>query len=280
VGSDASEHAGESAGGFRSRYGPWAVVAGASEGLGAQFAAQLAAKGLNVVAVARRRELLDRLASEIGDTHGVEVRTIALDLSLPDAAATLRERTRDLEVGLVVYNAALSRIGSFLESDVADQLRMLDLNCRTPLILAHEFGREMVARGRGGLLLMSSMSGLQGSPLITTYAATKAFDTVLGEGLWAELRSSGVDVLAFLAGATRTPNYESSRPRKLTRFAPAVMEPAQVAAEALAALGTAPSAIAGRGNRLGSLLMNRLLPRRLAVGIMDRTTRSMYGPED
>lgn len=274
-----SNDAGSGADGFRSRYGPWAVVAGASEGLGAQFAGQLAAKGLNIVAVARRQELLDRLAEEIAGAHGVEVRTVALDLAAPDAAATLREHTRDLEVGLVVYNAALSAIGSFLESDLADQLRMLDINCRMPLILAHEFGREMVARGRGGLLLVSSMSGMQGSPLIATYAATKAFDTVLGEGLWAELRGSGVDVLAFCAGATRTPNYESSKPRKLSRFAPAVMEPAEVAAEALAALGTAPSAIAGRGNRIGALLMGRLLPRRWAIEIMDRTTRSMYGPK-
>jgi short-subunit dehydrogenase len=134
----------------------------------------------------------------------------------------------------------------------------------------------MAARGRGGLLFMSSMSALQGSPLVATYAATKAFGLVLAEGLWEELRGQGIDVLAFCAGATRTPNYEASRPAKASRLAPAVMEPAAVAAEALACLGKTPSAIAGRGNRVGSFIMHRLLSRRLAVQIMGRTTRSMY----
>jgi len=261
---------------FCSRYGPWALVAGASEGLGAEFARQLAAKGLHIAPVARRRALLDRLAHELETEYGVEVRPLSIDLSRPDAASLLREETRDLEVGLVVYNAALSPIGPFLDRDLDEKLRTLDVNCRTPLILAHEFGKVMAERGRGGLLLMSSMSGLQGSPLIATYAATKAFGLVLGEGLWEEFRGRGVDVLAFCAGATRTPNYEASAPRKIPRLAPAVMEPAAVAAEALASLGRTPSAIAGRGNRIGSLLMHRLLPRRVAVEIMGRTARSMY----
>jgi short-subunit dehydrogenase len=261
---------------FRSRYGSWALVAGASEGLGAEFARQLAAKGLHIVPVARRQALLDDLAHELETEHVVEVRPISIDLADPDVASVLRERTQDLEVGLVVYNAALSPIGPFLERDLDEKLRVLDVNCRTPLILAHEFGRAMAARGRGGLLLMSSMSALQGSPLVATYAATKAFNLVLGEGLWEELRWQGIDVLAFCAGATRTPNYEASQPGKAPRFAPAVMEPAAVVAEALACLGKTPSAIAGRGNRLGSFLMHRLFPRRWAVEIMGRTTRSMY----
>jgi len=260
-----------------SRYGPWALVAGASEGLGAEFARQLAAAGLNIALVARRQALLDGLARELEADHGVAVRTLSLDLAHPEAAARLREQTRDLEVGLVVYNAALSPIGSFLDQDLDEKLRTLDVNCRTPLILAHEFGRAMAERGRGGLLLMSSMSALQGSPLVATYAATKAFGLVLGEGLWEEFRGRGVDVLAFCAGATRTPNYAASAPRKASRMAPAVMEPAAVAAEAIAALGTGPSAIAGRGNRIGSFVMNRLLPRRVAIEIMGRTTRAMYG---
>ncbi len=263
-------------GAFRSRYGPWALVAGASEGLGAEFARQLAAAGLHVVPVARRQALLEELARELETEHAVEVRPISIDLADPDAALALRERTQDLELGLVVYNATLSPIGPFLEQDLDEMLRVLDVNCRTPLVVAHEFGRTMAARGRGGLLFMSSMSAFQGSPLVATYAATKAFDLVLAEGLWDELRGRGIDVLAFCAGATRTPNYEASQPGKASRLAPAVMEPSAVAAEALACLGKTPSAIAGRGNRLGSLIMHRLLPRRLAVEIMGRTTRSMY----
>jgi len=265
-----------SASDFRSKYGPWALVAGASEGLGAEFARQLAAKGLNIVPIARRQALLEQLARELEFEHRVEVRPLAIDLSDPRAAAAIVERTRDLEVGLVVYNAALSPIGPFLERHLDEKLRVLDVNCRTPLILVHEFARIMAERGRGGLLLVSSMSALQGSPLVATYAATKAFGLILGEGLWEELRRHGVDVLAFCAGATRTPNFEASQPEKAPRFAPAPMEPAAVAAEALACLGKTPSAIAGRGNRLVSLLMHRLLPRRLSIEIMGRATRAMY----
>ncbi len=201
---------------------------------------------------------------------------MSLDLADPGAASALRERTQDLEVGLVVYNAALSPIGLFLEQDLDEQLRVLDVNCRTPLILAHEFGRTLLDRGRGGLLLVSSLSGLQGSPLLATYAASKAFDLVLGEALWEEFRRHGVDVLAFCVGATRTPNYEASRPRKLPRLAPAAMEPEAVVKEALERLGKTPSAVAGRGNRVASFFMSRFLSRRAAVEIMGRTTRSLY----
>jgi short-subunit dehydrogenase len=263
---------------FRTKYGPWAIVAGASEGIGAEFARQIAAHGIHIVAVARRPALLDRLAEELAAEFDIEVRTVATDLADPGAAARVRASTRDLEIGLVVYNAALSPIGAFLDQDVATLLRTLDVNCRTPLELAHAFGRDMAARGRGGLVLMSSMSGLQGSPLLATYAATKAFDLVLGEALWEELRGSGVDALAFCAGATRTPNYEASAPRRLSRLAPAVMEPAAVAREALALLGTTPSAIAGRANRITSWLMQRLLSRRRTIEIMGRATRAMYAP--
>jgi short-subunit dehydrogenase len=267
---------------LRARYGPWAVVAGASEGLGAAFARRLAAGGLSLVVVARRQGLLEELARELSSDYGVEVLPVALDLGLPDAAATLLERLRDLEVGLLIYNAALSPIGPFLDQALDEKLRALDLNCRTPLALVHALGRAMRSRGRGGILLMSSMSGLQGSPWISSYAATKAFDLVLAEGLWEELGAEGIDVLACCAGATRTPGYEASAAGAAatqgSRLAPAVMEPEDVVEEALAALGNAPSLVPGRGNRLAGLLMSRLLPRRMAIRIMGKSTRTLDAP--
>jgi len=261
--------------GFRSKYGPWAVVAGASVGLGAAFARQLAEKGLNVVLIARRVGPLEERAKALTNAYDVEVRAVPLDLGAADMLTTLREHTRDLDVGLLVYNAALGLIGPFLEQEIAQKLEIIDINCRGPVVLADEFGRSMAARGRGGIILMSSLAGQQGSALIATYAASKAFDLVLGEGLWYELREHGVDVLSFCAGATRTPNYEASQPRRKGGFPP-VMEPELVATEALAALGQGPSAVAGWGNRVASFLMRRLLPRRFAVETISRQTRAMY----
>ena len=256
---------------FAARYGKWALVAGASEGLGAAFARQLAARGLSVVLVARRAELLTSLAEEIRAT-GVEALTVALDLAAPDLEAQLARATAGLEVGLVVYNAAYSLIGEFVTQDLASKLRVVDVNCRGPIVVAHSFGLPMAERGRGGIILMSSLAGTQGSPHISTYAASKAFNLVLGEGLWDELRARGVDVLTCRAGATRTPNYVASKPR--SAGAP-VMEPEAVAAEALAALGKKPSMIPGWANRAAAAFMG-VLPRKAAIRIMGNATRKMY----
>ena len=261
---------------FAARYGTWALVAGASEGLGAEFATQLAMQGLNLVLVARRADRLDELATQLAASYGAQVRTLALDLGHADAAVVITTQTADIEVGLLVYNAARSVIGPFLERPLQDHLNELDVNCRAPVTLAHALGQRMVERGRGGIVLMSSLSATHGSPLIANYAATKAYNLVLAEGLWDELRAHGVDVLACCAGATTTPNYLASAPRRGagTRSA---MSPQAVVVETLAALGKGPSVIPGRFNRLAGFLMRRLLPRRTTITIMGRTTRGMYG---
>jgi hypothetical protein len=259
---------------LRSAYGPWALIAGASTGLGAEFAAQLAAAGLSLVLVARRAEALDELAAKLQKAHGIAVRTASIDLAAPDLLERARAAAAGVEVGLVVYNAAYSCIGPFLGQSLEDKLRILDVNCRGPLILAHEFGAAMAARRRGGIILMSSLAGLQGAPMVATYGATKAFDRVLAEGLWEELRAEGVDVIACCAGATRTPTYEASRP---VGDPPIIMESAPVVAETLAALGRAPSFIPGMANRAAAFLMERLLPRSAAIRTMGKATRKLYG---
>ena len=262
--------------GFRDRYGPWALVAGASEGLGAQFATQIAARGLNLVLLARRAHELAVLGDAVAAEHGVEVRALALDLADPEAVGAAKRETDDLEIGLLVYNAALSCIGPFLDAPLEKHLTELDVNCRGPLVFAHGFGRAMAARGRGGILLMSSLAGAQGAPGISHYAATKAYNTVLAEGLWGELRGRGVDVLACCAGATLTPRYLANQKAQGGGSLPAPqMDPAAVAAEALAALGRKPSVIPGAANRVAAVFMQRLLPRRLAVSIMGKSTRGM-----
>jgi short-subunit dehydrogenase len=257
---------------FRAQYGRYALIAGASQGLGAEFARQLAQRKLDLVLVARRQDALSSLAEELRRAHGVDVRIAALDLAAPDMLQQLRAASEGLEVGLVIYNAALALIGPFLDQPLEDKLRIIDVNCRGPLVLADEFGRKMAARGRGGILLMASLAASQGSPLVATYAATKAFNLVLAESLWDELRARGVDVLACRAGATRTPAYEASQPQARVP----IMEPAPVVKQALDALGRTPSMVPGLMNRLSDFFLGRILSRKLAVTIMGKATRNLY----
>lgn len=262
---------------FFQDYGPWALVAGASEGLGAAYAEELAKRGLNLVLVARRTALLHELADRLAKTYAVEVRTLPLDLASPGAVSRIADETKDLEVGLLVYNAAFSAVGLFLERRLDEHLREIDTNVRAPLGLVELFGRRMLQTGRGGIILMTSLSAFQGSAYISTYSATKAFNIVLAEGLWEEWRRDGVDVLACIAGAIRTPNYLASSPRKTGRFSDATILPEKVVAEALSALGQQPTVIPGAVNRLSSFVMRRLLSRRAAVRIMGSVLRGMYG---
>ena len=258
---------------FVEKYGPWAVVAGASGGLGAEYATQLAAKGLNVVLVARRAEMLEALAAKIKTEFRVEVRTLSLDLARADVASIIDAQTGDLEIGLLVYNAALSAVGPFFDKPLETHLREVDTNVRAPLTLAYALGRRMLARKRGGIVLMSSLSATQGSPLISNYAATKAYNLVFAEGLWDELRAQGIDVLACCPNLIDTPNFRASAPAKSPMPA---TPPRAVVAETLAALGRQPSIIPGRSNRLAAFVMRRLFPRRFAITLMGRTMRGMY----
>lgn len=248
---------------FQAQYGPWALVAGASEGIGEAFARALARRRLDLILIARREDKLRDVAAEIAAAHGVEVHPLALDLADPELATRLREGVGTREVGLLIYNAAYSHVGGFFEQSLATKLRTIDVNCRGPIVLCHELGQSMCARGRGGIVLMGSLAGMQGSPRLATYAASKAFDLVLAESLWGELRDHGVDVLACVAGSTRTPGFEqvaggSKGP---------VMEPQQVVEEVIEALGGRPSMIPGLANKLASLILNNL-PRKRRVLIM------------
>ncbi len=261
---------------FVDRYGPWAVVLGASEGMGRAWSLALAREGLNVVLVARRMEKLQATAAEV-EALGRQVHTLSLDLGARDAGARLAEALRHLDVGLVVYNACFSRIGRFLDLSEDDKVATLDVNARGPLLAVHHLAPRLVKRGRGGIVLMSSMSGFQGSAQVGVYAATKAFDTVLGEMLWAELGPLGVDVLVCAAGATLTPNFKAATPDDKQKDA-MPMSPETVVAGALKALRhrRGPTFIPGFVNRFAHLLFGKLLPRRAAVRFMSAQTTALY----
>jgi short-subunit dehydrogenase len=198
---------------------------------------------------------------------------VAADLASDLGLEAVRAQTRDLEVGLVVANAAYSPIGPFLSMPADQTRRALDLNCGATLWLAHEFLPPMAARGRGGMIVMSSLAGNQGSPPISVYAATKAFGAILAEGLWQELRGTGVDVLTCVAGAVATPGLAGA----MARPAPGTQTPAQVAMAALDGLGRGPRVVPGALMRVSSALMARLLPRRTSIALMARASKDLQG---
>ena len=218
---------------FRTRYGAWAVVAGASEGLGAAFATELAKRGMHLLLVARRAEALRAVADRLRRDHGIEVRVLVLDLASPVPAESLADAATDLDLGLIVYNAAFVPAASFLEleDDALDQL--MRVNVHGPLTLLRTLLPPM--RGRGAVVLMLSLAGMQGAPRLAAYAASKAFNTILGESLWYELREQGIDVVVSCPGAINTPRYLKST----NRVAPGTMTSEAVARETLDAWGRA-----------------------------------------
>lgn len=256
---------------FVAKYGPWAVVAGASEGLGAAFAEALAARGLNLLLFARRSVALNAVAEELRNRFGIQVRVEACDLSRDDLSLWLETITADVDVGLAVYNAAHAPVGEVLARPVADLLRVVDVNVRAPLVMVRTLAPRMAARGRGGIVLMSSLAGFQGAPRIATYAASKAFNTVLGEGLWHELRQQGVDVVVSAAGAIRTPGFAKAAGKD----APGTLDANAVAAETLNALGHGPVVVPGSVNRLARFVLGRLVPRRTAISIFASSTKDL-----
>jgi short-subunit dehydrogenase len=196
----------------RAKYGPWALIAGASDGVGAAFAEAIANNGINVVLLARRAEVLNEVAEGIRGRTGVETRVVVTDLSAPDATQSIVSAMADLDIGLVVYCAgADADFAPFLENSIDAAERMLQRNCLIPMQLTHHYGQAMVERGRGGIVILSSGAAFVGAPNMATYGATKAFDMIFAEALWCELRDKAVDALGVVLGETDTPSLRRLR---------------------------------------------------------------------
>ena len=225
-------------------YGPWAVIAGGSEGVGSAFADSLARAGINLVLIARKSGPLEETANKVR-AHGVQVRTLSLDLLLPDAVAQIRQVTDDLEIGLLIFNAGANSYGHEFVTGELDKVQgVIDLNITRQLELAQHFGAKMKERGRGGIMLLGSLAGYMGSEQQSIYGAAKAFSRVFAEGLWLELKPFGVHVVELVLGVTRTPAME----RAGLRFdIPGlnVAEAEDVAREGLEHLADGPVWIAG-----------------------------------
>jgi short-subunit dehydrogenase len=239
---------------FVERFGPWALVTGASSGMGEAFARRLAELGLNLVLVARREDRLRKLADDLQRQYSVNARVVAADLSRDDFMPFIQQTTDDLQVGLLVNNAGTATTGRFLDNDLDSELALLHVNNRAPLILAHHFGGLMRARGRGGMIFVSSTVAVVGVPSWSNYAASKAHDLVFAEGLAKELRREGIAVLALCPGPTRTELWSAgSRP-----LFP--MQPRVVVDIALKNLGRRTTVVAGWINSM-MVFSTRLLPR-------------------
>ena len=256
---------------FTSRYGEWALVAGASEGLGAAFAEQLAARGMNVLLLARREPELADVAERLAKQYGVETRWQAVDLADDGLAGKIRAVCESTKPGVLVYNAALIPAGRFTDLEQETLERLVRVNVLGPLTLLRTLLDPMRQRGRGAVVLMSSLSSVQGWPGLTGYAATKAFNTVLGEGLWYELGEDGIDVVVSCPGAIRTPGYY----RTFRRIAPGIMPAEVVARTTLDALGKKPRVVPGLLNRIGGQLMTRLLPRKPVIRLVGKTMKKV-----
>lgn len=232
---------------FLARYGPWAVIAGASEGTGACYAEQLAAMGFNLVLVSRRLDSLEALGMRLADAHGIAFRALTADLRQPDAAGLMTDATADLDVGLYVSNAGADGAGnSFLDSPVERSLDLLSMNAATVIRAVHGFGNRFKARGSGGFIIMSSGAGLGGQPWLVIYSATKAFEINFAESLWAELEGQGIDIVGVAAPTMDTPTLR--RATAGTGFDLGnTYDPAEVAHLALATLGKEPLVIVPDG---------------------------------
>ena len=250
----------------RRRFGPWAVVTGASSGIGREFARQLAANGINVVLVARRESLLRDVGRELTARHEVEHRVVAVDLTEPDAIERVARATDDLDVGLVVSNAGTAMAGKFLTHDLDGLRTVARLNVIANLDVAHHFGHRLVRRGRGGLILVSAASSGHGVPNMANAAATKAYVTALGQALHAELARTGVSVSVLLPGPTDTPVLdELGFQRDSAPIKPMSVE--QCVAEGLDAVAAnRATLIPGRMNRV----MNTVIPARVTAAITGR----------
>ncbi|MGA3012632.1 MAG: SDR family NAD(P)-dependent oxidoreductase [Bacteroidales bacterium] len=257
------------------RYGDWAFIAGAAEGIGAAFSIALAEKGMNLILVDNNFPALNLLADELEKNFRISTLRIFQDLTKPDAVSACLEKSKSIDFRLVVYVPAFSPVGRFSSYTDEDIDRFLSLNNRTPIHFIHSLLKKRQKDKQYGIIMMSSLAGILGPPLSAPYAGTKAFTVVLAESLFYELKDAKVDIMACCAGPTSTPTYWSSNPGKQNKIID-VMQPSKVAVYALKMLGKRSYCIPGWKNRLFYYILTRILPRKMAGNIVSKSIKKMY----
>ena len=240
---------------LKEKYGEWALITGASSGIGKEFATQLAAKGLHVVLVARRLEKLQLLAKDLETQYAIKTLVIEADLCNNNFLATILEKLNVLNISVLINNAGFGTTGPFLEQDIDRQIQMIDLNCKVPIILAHHFGKAMKEQKKGLIINIASSAAFLPMPLWSNYAATKAYLMQFSNALAYELKASGVDVMALCPSATKTEFGEVAKAGKLNKNA---MEVEDVVSEAIAKAGKTNTLISGMSNKIKMAMLNFL----------------------
>jgi uncharacterized protein len=267
---------------FESKYGPWALIAGASDGVGAAFAEALAERGLNVVLVARRQSALDEVAQGISDRTGVQARTLVVDLSASDAGRDIADATRDLQVGFLAYCAGADpTFKPFLDTPIEVSESLVQRNCVTLMRLCHHFAPAMAERGKGGIVIFGSGAGLVGGPNMVAYGPSKAFDMILAEALWSELHPNGIDVIGLILGKTDTPalrrlEFERGQLASLDDVPEGADTVDGVIAEAFDYLTDGPTVFVGDQMRTAAAMLTQL-SRNDAVRLMAMASAAAMG---
>ena len=255
---------------LKERYGDWALITGASSGLGEAFARQIAAQGMNLVLLARRGERLDALGNELTERHGIQCRRVTADLNAPEWLPSLAGQTSDLEIGLLVNNAGFANHGVFLDNELTSEERLVNVNCRAATTLAHHYGQLMRDRKRGAIIFSASIVGFTSVPIWATYAASKSYGLLLAEALAVELTTHHIDVMALCPGATRSEfaDYQGFWARLF------VTDADEVVRSALKNLGRKTVHITGLMNWM-TVFAFRFMPRRLVSIILSAIIRNM-----
>jgi uncharacterized protein len=256
---------------LKERYGKWALITGASSGIGEEFARYLAFHGLNLIILARRKDRLEKLSAELKKSHNIEVEIAQIDLKKDDFLKDLNKITDDKEIGILINNAGFGLNGEFIDLDPEFETDMVKVNCIAPTVLAHHFVKPMVQRKKGAIIFLGSVVACQPTPYMTTYAATKAFNAFMGDALWYELKKYNIDVLTLNPGGTDTEFQRISN----ASTGPTPRTPKQVVETAMKALGKKPGVIDGFMNKIMGV-SSRFGSKKSVVSISGWMAKKLY----
>jgi hypothetical protein len=248
-------------------YGEWAIITGASSGIGLALASELAAAGFNLVINSRNSEKLKTVEQELQSLYPVEIKVVAADVSVTAGVDKIIQATQGIDVGLLITSAGYGSSGLFTDTSLHSEINMLRVNCEAVLSLTHYFSQKFKQQHRGGMIFLSSLVAFQGVPYSANYAATKAYIQSLAEALAVELRPFGIDVLAAAPGPV-----DSGFGQRANMKMGKALKPAAVAVPILKALGRQANIIPGLLSKI-LVYSLRIVPRWAKIRIMQQVMR-------